>query len=611
MKFSCFPIVVLLVSASPLCAADDWIKVSTENIEVFTAGGEGVAKRTALHFEQIRGFFLQTMGIESKSEERVRIIGFRNDREMDPFRPTEFASAYYTELAGRDIIVLGRIGAERHETAVHEYMHLLVRSTGVELPPWLNEGFAELYSTLEPRGKKVMVGALPMGRLAALQQLKWIPMERLLQVRHGDPEYNLKAHAGAFYAESWALTHMLKLNADYRAGFADFLDALVLTGDGAKAFQQVYSRTPEEVELQLRSYVKQGSFMVELYDIKLEKSAEAPEVSAASELEIGLILAGLMGGQREKREEAEARLEELAELHPDSPEVAEAQGYLAWQGGSAVGAVEHFARAAELGATNPKMYRDLAALARGERGLEFQIAMMQKAVDLEPENLDTRRILGHLFLQNEQWARAAVELNKVTKVETEEQAFALQHARAYAYYRLNSHDEAEKLARQARKFSDGPQKTAQVELLLEAIARVKDRDNGGSHNEVALAQPGMFGGLVDESGPPNMRRNVLPPGGKDVDVELKPEQPSFTGRLVQFDCLGDSARLHVESAAGPRTFALLDPMNVVIKRNGEPAADVSFTCGPQDGRAITIAYVEPEEDGEANAVALDFLDALP
>ena len=94
--------------------------------------------------------------------------------------------------------MIGRLGAERHETAVHEYMHLLLRASGGQFPPWLNEGLAEVYSTLEPVAKQVRIGAPPLGRLQALQRLSWIPVERLLQVRQGDPEYSSKQHAASY-----------------------------------------------------------------------------------------------------------------------------------------------------------------------------------------------------------------------------------------------------------------------------------------------------------------------------------------------------------------------------------------------------------------------------
>ena len=52
-------------------------------------------------------------------------------------------------------------------TAVHEYTHLLIRHMELKLPVWLNEGIAEVYSTLRPLAGKVAVGNVPEGRAGA------------------------------------------------------------------------------------------------------------------------------------------------------------------------------------------------------------------------------------------------------------------------------------------------------------------------------------------------------------------------------------------------------------------------------------------------------------
>src|SRR5690606_37406000 len=120
--------------------------------------------------------------------------------------------------------------AERHDTAVHEYAHLLIRSMGLTtLPPWLNEGLADVYSSRQPAGKKVRIGDVPPGRLYQLQNDKLIPMAEFLAVDRNSPYYSRKSHAGLFYAQSWALTHMLLLSKDLSGQFDQAL-ALIVGG---------------------------------------------------------------------------------------------------------------------------------------------------------------------------------------------------------------------------------------------------------------------------------------------------------------------------------------------------------------------------------------------
>src|SRR5271165_832280 len=60
-------------------------------------------------------------------------------------------------------------------TAVHEYVHLLIRHKELEFPVWLNEGLADLYSTLKPQGDKILVGTPPEGRMVTMLQERWVP----------------------------------------------------------------------------------------------------------------------------------------------------------------------------------------------------------------------------------------------------------------------------------------------------------------------------------------------------------------------------------------------------------------------------------------------------
>ena len=72
--------------------------------------------------------------------------------------------AYYTGDEQHDYIVMSDLATERTPAAIHEYMHLLVRHSGLKMPLWLNEGFADVYSTLQPRGGQIVLGEVPLGR---------------------------------------------------------------------------------------------------------------------------------------------------------------------------------------------------------------------------------------------------------------------------------------------------------------------------------------------------------------------------------------------------------------------------------------------------------------
>ena len=170
---------------------------------------------------------------KKKQAEPVRVIVFGSKKEYHQYRPNEFAAAFYTQRAGRDYIVLGSVNGDAFPIAVHEYVHLVVQHIGLNLPPWLNEGMAELYSTLKTVGDKVIVGNVIPGRMLEISQEKWVPLSTILAATSDSPYYNEKNKAGSLYNEGWALTHMLELSPVYpplsrvtsadrqRHGFAD------------------------------------------------------------------------------------------------------------------------------------------------------------------------------------------------------------------------------------------------------------------------------------------------------------------------------------------------------------------------------------------------------
>jgi len=153
--------------------------------------------------EQVRGFFVQVLGHGPARPVPVRIVAFGSAKEFEPYRINEFAAAYYQPTSRRDYIVMGPGSAATFSTVVHEYVHLVVEHSNMHLPPWLNEGMAELYSTLQPQSDKILVGSLIPGRVEALRRDNWVPLATILAAGHDSPYYNEKNKAGSLYNEGF------------------------------------------------------------------------------------------------------------------------------------------------------------------------------------------------------------------------------------------------------------------------------------------------------------------------------------------------------------------------------------------------------------------------
>ena len=244
------------------------------NFDLYTDAGEASARTMIRNFERVHSF-LRSRGLGDRARRRVwqRSIG---QGISSPYRFNEVAAAYFPT---RDDAGLHRLDAgsldliEHPETAVHEYTHLMVRQSKKEIPVWLNEGLAELYSNMQPQGKKVLVGSPIGGRLQSLVNDQWIGLDKLTAAGHDSPFYTEKNRAGIFYAESWLLVHMLFLDSDYRPHYHDMAVALEQSGSAPEAFQKAYGKSAAAVEKDLHAYIRRNTVSALVFDVDLPKSS--------------------------------------------------------------------------------------------------------------------------------------------------------------------------------------------------------------------------------------------------------------------------------------------------------------------------------------------------
>ena len=572
---------------------------------MFTSASQGAGRRTIQDFEQIRSFFIDVTQAQKAPPLAVRIIAFGSRKEYEPYKTREFSSAYYLAGHDRDYIVMSRIGVDTRPTAIHEYVHLLVRHAGLKLPPWLNEGFAVLYSTLKPYAGKILVGELPPGRFQLLRRTKWLPLETLTSVDHNSPHYNEKNRAGLFYAQSWGLTHMLYLSEKYRSGFTEFVTATARGADAESAFRRVYGKSLEQVQKDLRAYMRIDRLMGNLFDTKLEKRAEKPLAQPASALESGMVLANLLASTR-KKDQAREMYEKLAAEYPDAPEVPEALGYLATYSGGWEVARRHFARAVELGSTNPKLYYDHARSLYQSGSEDSEIEpLLRKAITLRPDHREARYLLAFSLYRQKRFGEALVNFARVKTV-TPEQAVSFYRAVAYANYQIGRKEEAKKAANLAKKYARSPSEIEQVEQLDRWIEWAEEAKEAASTAQTLKTPLVTASDDVGEVVPRLIRRPRRSDEPKRQEEEIEviltgPETSFVDGTLTQVDCSGNKARLHIVSENEPMVLAILDPTKIVIK--GSQIGPVDLTCGPQQARHVVVGYVAKEGTGlEATGV---------
>jgi len=183
-----------------------YVELSTSQLTLISAASEDETRRIALHVGMFRAAVELALGISLPKAIQTRIYAL-SDRDWKKYaEPRPGVSGYFlSHPASSDLMFnADDASARAYELIFHEYLHHILRTSwSGEVPPFFDEGLAEVFSTarfdegtvrLEPRPDYVRF----------LRHSDWLPFERLLRIKRHDREYLEHNLAPAFYAQAWA-----------------------------------------------------------------------------------------------------------------------------------------------------------------------------------------------------------------------------------------------------------------------------------------------------------------------------------------------------------------------------------------------------------------------
>jgi tetratricopeptide (TPR) repeat protein len=579
-------LLLLTVLVSGLYAAGKWVRVETPEIEVLSSAGSGTAREALRRFEQIRHVFEARTQKPNTTPVPVRVFVFRSEAEFQPFQITESAAGYYQPGHERDYIAMQVSGPDIYRVVYHEYAHLLMRHGGYRVPVWLNEGTAELFSTVVFDRDEVRIGDLIQSHILTLRDEKTLDLPALLAVDNTSPYYNERRKAGIFYAQSWALVHMLNFSPGYQPGLANFLQMILNGEDQVRAFQQAFGKTPANIMADLASYVRRDRFTgVRLRVPKLQSSGKLPAVTLDEE-EAELMRADLFLAIS-RNEQAEAIYAKLAAQEPLAPEIQEALGYLALRRNQDEVALRYYDRAIQLGSRSARLRYDYATLLR-EKGEpdERVAAMLKEAVALDANLFEAHYLLGYLALRHERPADAIEPLKRAAEIQPGRAA--VWEYLALAYQQTGKREKAIHAAKTARRQAATPEDAARIDATIK---------------------------LIEESSGPVVK--YAPPPLESVELaHSTPKAPGVTaaqgimrieGVLGQIDCVGRVVRLHIITVNSKVFILLRDPGAVILKNAGSVSTDLA--CGPANPRNVIVEYranADPTYGTSGDAITIEF-----
>ncbi|HEY3457196.1 MAG TPA: tetratricopeptide repeat protein [Bryobacteraceae bacterium] len=472
------PFALLLATAGLAPAADEWIGLATPHFRLYTTSDPKTAAAALQTFESARYFFEKSGIFHSVPSSVVQIVAFRSEQEYRAYGINPGACGYYQRTRRADYIVMRDLAPEHHQIGVHEYTHFVFEHSGLTLPLWLNEGLADLYSSVTGSQGHVVLGRAPFGRVYTLEKESWIDLGTLLDVGRDSQYYSQSQKMLLFYAESWALTHMLALSQDYAAAFPKFVELISSGVSARESLAKIYGKGPDQVMADLRAYISRRQLPTHVFDLDLAAAEVEPRPIAAPREQADLALADLAAFNPTAEAAGAAALNSFSGQYPDSPEAEESLGYLALRHNRTEEARLHFQKAVDRHSTAPDVIFYLAHLdASAGAPPDRVIALLNRALEINPGYYQARLELGLVAARAKKFELAAAALTAAAQSGNEhpEHAYVVSYTLAYCYAQLHQPERAFEYAEKAAHAVRNSQDEEQTANLLRYIERDRQR----------------------------------------------------------------------------------------------------------------------------------------
>jgi tetratricopeptide (TPR) repeat protein len=453
-----FAILVTLLAALP--ARADWLRLRGTRTELVTDAGEKEGRRALTRLEQIRAI-MPGSGDDSRRE--LRVVLFDSEKEFQEYARSDSTSGLYLSGLERDYIVT-YAGGELPRVVTHEFIHFLLNQTPAPLPRWFEEGTAELYSNAQINGKRVRIGKEIESHMSLLLSRPWLSAGQLAKEAH-DQEHAQEQSENMFYAQSWALMHMLNLSPDYRDHLPQFVQQLSSGQEGAVAFRAAFGREFEKALADLPSYLKK------IRSVQLGTPPPAPvaigKPEPLSEVD-ALLLRGDVALRRGLAEQARALFEKAAREHPESAPAEAGLGMLAMTQNRPGDARRYLEHAVQLDDKDSAILFEYALLERDSgAGTDRVRELLETVVALNPDFGEAQLLLGVRATDDRRFDAAIKYLHDAARL-LPRQSYVW-HALAYAEQKLGHYPEAFDAAQRAVRTASTDDQEHMAEALRDAL----------------------------------------------------------------------------------------------------------------------------------------------
>jgi TonB family protein len=466
--------------------ADAWLEVSTPHFSVISNAAEKDARGAALQFERMRSVFARVLpDANMDAATPIVVVAVEDKRSFEALEPAAYLGKGQINIVGLFLhapeknyvlILLNAPGQHPYAPIFHEYAHFVQSHTAQWMPLWLSEGWAEFYQTAEILDNEVIVGKLDTDMWQLLQRTPLLPLATLLAIDTHSPYYHEEDKGSIFYAESWALTHYLKMKdaRDGTHGVQDYLDLVHKDADSVAAATQAFGDLTQ-LQAELHKSIMNENFELQHVAGTTDIDDSSFTVRTLTQTQADTVRGDFLAyDQRDI--EARILLEHVLHDDPSNVSARESIGLIAFRQGNFDEARKWYEQALKLdpedlianyyfaGAVIKGSY-DTAARARAESSL-------RTAIRLNPSFAPANYALGLLLtMQGKNYDEARRWLQKASDMDPGNVEFRIDYANVLI--RMNKDKEARAVLELALKMAHTPEQTAAVENVLQTERRLE------------------------------------------------------------------------------------------------------------------------------------------
>ncbi|MGZ5177173.1 MAG: tetratricopeptide repeat protein [Burkholderiales bacterium] len=480
---SIFFLFVVTLSASARDGASHWSEVRTQHFVVLTDSNEKQARRVASQLERMRAVFHVLLPTASDTAgSPVIVLALKDKKAFQALEPEAYLAKGQLDLAGlfmrapdKNYILL-RLDAQGdhpYATIYHEYTHFMLRNASEWIPLWLNEGLAEFYQNSDIEEKEVLLGQPSEDDILYLRQNRLLPLTTLLKVDQTSPYYHEEQKGSVFYAESWALTHFIRVT-DRQKGtdrLQDYAKRLIKKEDPVIAAQEAFGDL-SLLQKSLNSYISQGQFMMFKMNTGVTVDESTFQFRAIPTTDADSIRADvLVYNQRPK--DAQALIDAVLRDDPKNALAHETMGYLKFREGDMESARKWYGEAVQLDSQSylAHYYYAIMSMKSGDNSQDPEIeSSLRTCMKLNPDFAPAYDALAMRYSMNPAKVDEAHFLNvQAINLEPDNVNYRMNAAAVLANGRR--YDDALRVLKAATHVAKTPEQVAFVQARIDQIER--------------------------------------------------------------------------------------------------------------------------------------------